>query len=45
LPARFKDPDGNWTAIADDPLVFMSNTQFLKEHHLQAPASLHAANG
>jgi iron(III) transport system substrate-binding protein len=39
LPARFKDPDGNWTAIADDPLVFMSNTQFLKEHNLQAPAS------
>lgn len=39
LPARFKDPNGNWTAIADDPLVFMSNTQFLKEHKLEAPAS------
>ena len=39
LPARFKDPAGNWTAIADDPLVFMSNTQFLKEHNLQPPAS------
>lgn len=39
LPARFKDADGMWTAIADDPLVFMSNTQFLKQHDLQAPAS------
>src|SRR6185437_17159865 len=39
LPARFKDPSGLWTAIADDPLVFMTNTQFLKEHNLQAPAS------
>jgi iron(III) transport system substrate-binding protein len=39
LPARFKDPAGNWTAIADDPLVFMTNSQFLKEHNLQAPAS------
>src|SRR5438067_1788573 len=25
LPARFKDKDGYWAAIADDPLVFMSN--------------------
>ena len=28
LPARFKHADGEWTAIADDPLVFMTNTQF-----------------
>jgi iron(III) transport system substrate-binding protein len=39
LPARFKDADGLWTAIADDPLVFMSNTQFLAQHNLHAPAS------
>lgn len=39
LPARFKDPKGAWTAIADDPLVFMTNTQFLKQHNLQPPAS------
>jgi iron(III) transport system substrate-binding protein len=39
LPARFKDKDGQWTAIADDPLVFMTNTAFLKQHSLQAPAS------
>ena len=29
LPARFKQADGQWTAIADDPLVFMTNTAFL----------------
>src|SRR5206468_10688434 len=39
LPARFKQPDGQWIAIADDPLVFMSNEKFLKEHNLKAPAS------
>ena len=39
LPARFKHADGYWVAIADDPLVFMSNNKFLKEHNLKAPAS------
>src|SRR4051812_17822129 len=39
LPNRFKSAEGYWTAIADDPLVFMTNTQFLKEHNLQPPAS------
>ena len=39
LPARFKDPKGAWTAIADDPLVFMTNTQFLKQHNLEPPTS------
>jgi len=39
LPARFRHPDGQWIAIADDPLVFMSNEKFLKEHGLKAPAS------
>lgn len=39
LPERFKDADGAWTAIADDPLVFMTNTKFLKENNLQPPAS------
>src|SRR3954454_11111815 len=28
LPDRFKDKDGLWTAIADDPLVFMTNSGF-----------------
>ena len=39
LPARFKHTDGQWTAIADDPLVFMTNDKFLKEHNLKPPAS------
>ena len=39
LPARFKHPEGQWVAIADDPLVFMSNTKFLTEHKLKPPAS------
>jgi iron(III) transport system substrate-binding protein len=39
LPQRFKSAKGMWTAIADDPLVFMTNTRFLKERNLQAPAS------
>ncbi len=39
LPVRFKSKGGFWTAIADDPLVFMTNAKFLKEHGLAAPAS------
>jgi iron(III) transport system substrate-binding protein len=39
LHGRFKHPDGYWTAIADDPLVFMSNRAFLAEHKLKPPAS------
>lgn len=39
LPARFKQADGQWTAIADDPLVFMTNAGFLKENKLKPPAS------
>ncbi len=39
LPARFRQPDGQWVAIADDPLVFMTNNKFLTENALKAPAS------
>ena len=39
LPPRFRHADGQWTAIADDPLVFMSNDKFVKENGLKAPAS------
>ena len=39
LPPRFRHADGQWTAIADDPLVFMTNDKFLKEHNLKPPAS------
>ncbi len=39
LEERFKHRDGYWVAIADDPLCFMTNTQFLKENKLSPPAS------
>ena len=39
LPARFKHAEGQWVAIADDPLVFMSNNKFLEENKLKPPAS------
>src|SRR5207237_2804999 len=39
LPARFRQADGQWIAIADDPLVFMSNDRFIKDNGLKAPAS------
>jgi iron(III) transport system substrate-binding protein len=39
LPARMKQADGQWVAIADDPLVFMTNDKFLKEKNLKPPAS------
>jgi iron(III) transport system substrate-binding protein len=39
LPVRFKDSEGYWVGIADDPLVFMSNKKFLKENNLNPPAS------
>jgi iron(III) transport system substrate-binding protein len=39
LPARFKHAEGYWTAIADDPLVFMTNSKFLADNKLQPPAS------
>ncbi len=39
LADRFKDPDGYWVGISDDPLVFMSNEDFLKENNLEPPSS------
>ncbi|MGH7056405.1 MAG: ABC transporter substrate-binding protein [Acetobacteraceae bacterium] len=39
LAPRFKDPKGYWTAIADDPLCFMFNAEYLKKHKLQPPTS------
>src|SRR5512139_3280791 len=39
LAPRFKDPDGYWVGIADDPLVFMTNKKFLAENKLNPPAS------
>jgi iron(III) transport system substrate-binding protein len=39
LPPRMKEANGQWVAIADDPLVFMTNAKFLKDHNLKPPAS------
>ena len=39
LTTRFRHVDGQWVAIADDPLVFMTNNKFLKDNGLKAPAS------
>ncbi|HQZ46571.1 MAG TPA: ABC transporter substrate-binding protein [Usitatibacteraceae bacterium] len=39
LAPRFRHADGQWVAIADDPLVFMTNAKFLKENGLKPPAS------
>lgn len=39
LENRFRDDDCYWTAIADDPLCFMSNTEFLEKNNLEAPTS------
>ena len=39
LAPRFKDPDGYWVGIADDPLVFMTNKKFLAESKLAPPVS------
>jgi len=39
LPARLKQVDGKWTAIADDPLVFMTNDKFVKDNRLKVPTS------
>ncbi len=39
MSSRFRDKDGLWTAIADNPLVFMSSNKFLKDANLKPPAS------
>ena len=39
LGSRFKHEGGMWTAIADDPLVFMTNKKFLADNKLPAPTS------
>jgi iron(III) transport system substrate-binding protein len=39
LPSRFRHAEGYWTAIADDPLVFMTSNKFLADNKLEPPAS------
>ncbi|WP_350449553.1 ABC transporter substrate-binding protein [Aminobacterium mobile] len=39
IPDTFKDTDGYWTGVAIDPICFMFNTKFLKDHNVEAPTS------
>ncbi|HEX4840792.1 MAG TPA: extracellular solute-binding protein, partial [bacterium] len=39
IPTTAKDPQGMWLGMARDPLVFMTNTNFLKQHGLKPPSS------
>lgn len=39
IPATAKDPQGMWLGMARDPLVFMTNTNFLRQHGLKPPSS------
>ena len=39
LAPRFRHADGQWVAIADDPLVFMTSRKFLAANKLPPPAS------
>jgi iron(III) transport system substrate-binding protein len=39
LPERFREANGQWVAIADDPLVFLTNKKFLADHKLKPPVS------
>jgi iron(III) transport system substrate-binding protein len=39
LAPRFRHKDGQWVAIADDPLVFMTNAKFLADAKLAPPQS------
>ena len=45
LPPRFRHADGQWVAIADDPLVFMTNQKFLAEHKLKRLQIVSPLNG
>lgn len=39
IPDAFKDPKGYWTGVAIDPICFMFNKKFLKDHNLNPPMS------
>ncbi len=39
IPAAYKDPQNYWVGMALDPLVFMTNTNLLKQYGLKPPAS------
>lgn len=39
VPAQYRSPKGYWSGYGIIPLVFMTNTNFLKSHNLKAPKS------
>ncbi len=39
IAGTYKDPQNYWLGLARDPLVFMTNTNFLKQHSLKSPTS------
>ncbi len=39
IPAKFRSPENFWTGIGIIPLVFLTNTKFLADKGLEAPAS------
>lgn len=39
IPDAFKDPKGYWAGVAIDPICFMFNKKFLKDHNLNSPSS------
>lgn len=39
IPAQFRNPDGFYTGIALNPIVFLSNKGFLADNGLQPPSS------
>jgi iron(III) transport system substrate-binding protein len=39
IPANYRSADGYWTGIGIIPLTFLSNTDFLKSHNIEAPTS------
>lgn len=39
LPAEYKDPEGYWTGFYTGFIGFVTNTEFLEEHNVEAPTS------
>ncbi|GAB1485301.1 ABC transporter substrate-binding protein [Aminivibrio sp.] len=39
IPEKYRDGEGYWTGVAIDPICFLFNASFLKEHNLKAPDS------
>jgi ABC-type Fe3+ transport system, periplasmic component len=39
VPAQYRSPEGYWAGYGLIPLIFMTNTNFLKKNNMQAPES------